>query len=185
MREALASARYANVILGVSRWIAVANTAQPVAEPTVTLTDFTSRTVRWRHKGVLDKARRLVTLSESERHRLRLAAKQLRYAMEFFAPFFPAASVADYLRHLEKIQSTLGAANDAANAMRMLAAVATPAEFAAFSRGWFLGRAGNHLELSRAVFARLRQVPRFWDAKPDRAETCETSAEDGNFPRPI
>ena len=168
MREALESGRYARVIFGVWRWIAEVDTAPPVAEPPVTLMDFASRAVRRRHKRVLDQARRLGSLSELERHGLRLATKQLRYAVEFFSPLFPAASVMHYLRQLEKIQSTLGAANDAANALRMIAAVETPTAFAAFSRGWFLGRAENHLERSCAVFARLRRAPQLWDDKPFR-----------------
>ena len=184
MREALASHRYANLILGISRWSVLGDNAPPVAEPMVTLVEFATGEVRRRHKRVLDKARRLATLSELERHRLRLSAKQLRYAVEFISPLFPASGVADYLRNLEKIQSTLGMANDAANALRMIATVETPPAFAAFSRGWFLGRVGNHLARSRMVFDRLRRAPRFWDDKPDAAEEGATAAGEGDSTRP-
>ena len=183
MREALASSRYASVILAISRWVSVADTAPPVADSPVTLMDFASHTVCRRHARLLNAARRLVKLSELERHRLRLGAKHLRYAVEFFAPLFPAASVAVYLRHLERIQSALGAANDATNALRMIAAVETPTAFDTFSRGWFLGRVGNHLARSREAFDKLRRAPRFGDDKPDIAKTYATSDDDGDSTR--
>jgi hypothetical protein len=70
-------------------------------------------------------------------------AKRLRYTVEFVAPLFNSDRVNDYLGQLESMQETLGAANDAVNAQRMIASLATPEAFRAFARGWFLGRVGD------------------------------------------
>lgn len=45
-------------------------------------------------------------------HSLRIALKQLRYGMEFFAPLMPAKPAARYLKSLAKAQNALGFIND-------------------------------------------------------------------------
>lgn len=174
MLASLASSRHAGVILGIARWSVLAEPVPPDPATPVTLREFAARVVRRRHMRVLDQAGRLVTLSDTERHRLRLDVKQLRYAVEFIAPLFPAGEVDDYLRNLGNVQSTLGAANDATNALHMIATLATPEAFGVFARGWFLGRADDHIERSRAVFDRLRRVPRFWKDQSDTAGDSAT-----------
>jgi CHAD domain-containing protein len=45
-------------------------------------------------------------------HKLRIACKKLRYLMEFFEPFFPAASIASQIKSLKRLQENLGRFND-------------------------------------------------------------------------
>ena len=52
------------------------------------------------------------------RHRVRVAAKKLRYAAEFFAPLFRHAGAKAYVDALSKLQGTLGHLNDMAAAAR-------------------------------------------------------------------
>jgi CHAD domain-containing protein len=51
-----------------------------------------------------------------ERHKLRIKAKKIRYAVEFFESLFPGKREQKELtrlsRHLKKIQSSLGSLND-------------------------------------------------------------------------
>ena len=57
-------------------------------------------------------------------HRLRIAAKQLRYGLEFFAPLWSGKAVANYRRRLARIQADLGRIQDleaAAQRLRQLA----------------------------------------------------------------
>ncbi len=52
-------------------------------------------------------------------HRVRLAAKKLRYTLELFGPIYPA-TLEVRLTELKKLQDWLGAANDAAASRRLL-----------------------------------------------------------------
>ena len=57
-------------------------------------------------------------------HALRIAAKRLRYALEFFAPLLPARRTATLIDHLTQLQDRLGQLNDLANAGAVLMACA-------------------------------------------------------------
>lgn len=66
-------------------------------------------------------AKRATGLDISALHRLRIAVKRLRYALEFFAPIYPSKSVKRDLRKLTRLQDDLGQINDVANAGPRLA----------------------------------------------------------------
>ena len=53
-------------------------------------------------------------------HALRIGAKRLRYALEFFSPLMPARQAAKLLGLLAELQDTLGQLNDLANAGTLL-----------------------------------------------------------------
>ncbi len=59
-------------------------------------------------------------LSVAERHRLRIAQKKLRYAVEFFLPLFDKRAVKPFLRRLKTLQDDLGHMNDIAVAGTLL-----------------------------------------------------------------
>ncbi len=181
MRDALSSMRFARLALALSRWTTLDEEA-PLAEGApATLVDFASRAVRRRHARLLDAGMHLAELAPETRHHLRLDAKRLRYAVEFVAPLFNTGRVDDYLGHLESMQETLGAANDAVNAQRMIASLAAPDSFRAFARGWFLGRVGDSLARSGRLFAALAESRRFWRKKkrPAPAAPDPAPAADG------
>lgn len=68
-----------------------------------------------RHVATLDPA------DEDALHRLRVQLKKLRYAAELFAPLFPTARTATFLRQVESVQAVLGQAHDAAIEPMLLA----------------------------------------------------------------
>lgn len=78
--------------------------------------------------------------SAQERHALRIAAKRLRYATEFFAPWLERTRARRSLSRLAALQDLLGQLNDVAVADAALRELArrrpTLAEVAAFARGW-------------------------------------------------
>lgn len=166
MREALTSIRYARLSLTLACWAALAEASPPAVATPAALVEFASHAVRRRHAKLLETGEQLAELPPEERHQLRLDAKRLRYAVEFFAPLFSRNRVDDYLERLESIQDTLGAANDAVNAQHMIATLAPPGAFVSFARGWFLGRAGDGLVRSAQLFAALGKARRFWKKKP-------------------
>ncbi len=65
--------------------------------------------------------RKLQSRSDEERHALRIALKDLRYGIEFFAGLFGhPRQVADYLSRLGALQDILGAHNDAVSSAKLL-----------------------------------------------------------------
>ena len=69
---------------------------------------------------------------------MRIAAKRLRYAAEFFAPLFAKKRARAYLDALAELQDVLGDYNDAATAASRAGELAgkTDALVAAAIRGW-------------------------------------------------
>ncbi len=72
------------------------------------------------HRKALRTARRIDWQDEEDRHALRIRIRRLRYACEFFAPFFPHAPSVAYLRRVQALQDILGELNDVAVARRLL-----------------------------------------------------------------
>jgi len=76
---------------------------------------FVKRERRLRKRG-----RGRDTLDEAQLHRLRIEAKKVRYAFEFFGSLFEGKAVAKAIRALSAIQDSLGGLNDAAIGRRLL-----------------------------------------------------------------
>ena len=95
--------------------------ARQIAPPaTMLLLDFAAE----RLKRLRDKVRRLAAAARTDDpaslHELRIAAKRLRYALEFFSPLAPQRSLRRVLDQLGGIQDALGQINDLANAGALL-----------------------------------------------------------------
>lgn len=99
---------------------------------------FAAEVLKARRRALERKGRHLAGLDPEARHRVRILAKKLRYASEFFAPL--AVGSKGRARHkafvgaLERLQESLGTLNDAATARR-LAAELRPLEGASGERG--------------------------------------------------
>jgi CHAD domain-containing protein len=118
-----------------------------------------------RLKHVLAAGDRIDHLPPEDLHELRKHAKQLRYAIEFFAPLFPEKSVRKYLSRLETLQEDFGAMNDTAVAAHLASGLGggTDRAFAAGAVQGFgaarVARAAKKLHRSWAKF--YRETP-FW-----------------------
>jgi CHAD domain-containing protein len=75
-----------------------------------------------------------------QRHRLRIAFKRLRYALEFFAPVLPRKRQKAYLDGLVAIQDLLGNLNDQATAERLLKELHPMSEPDPLTSGWIAGK---------------------------------------------
>ena len=122
-------------------------------------------------KKACKRAKHLAVLGIPERHRLRIALKSLRYAAEFFAPLFPAKSVAAFLESLSKLQDLFGALNDAAMAEHILTRIAEHAgnhggpelfEAAAFVEGWHQSRIPMTWDKAKKRWKRFAKTQPFW-----------------------
>jgi len=124
-----------------------------------------ARTVLKRlHRKLRKAGRDLENLDEAGLHALRIRAKKLRYAGEFFRGVFRAKVARSYLASLVEIQDCLGALNDGAVAHRLVADLErggrsepAPARFAR-AAGAVLGWSACQ------TAAGLERLPDAWDA---------------------
>lgn len=118
--RALGDRRCALFLIGLGGWIetrgwrndVAAEDLGQLAEPAV---NFAQRILSEQHAKVLKRGRRFKSLSAEQVHRVRLAAKRLRYLSEFLLPLFAdRKSARRYSRRLAGLQEELGAFNDIA-----------------------------------------------------------------------
>ena len=97
----------------------------------------------------------------ASRHRLRVAYKRLRYALEFFAPLFPGAALRDYHVAASGLQEMLGKLNDLAVAAE-LTAEALPDQDGEAIRSWLEGQSERLLPELGALVGAFRQQAVPW-----------------------
>ncbi len=145
-RAALADKRSARFVIRLGGWIEARGwrgDAGPqglplLAEPAFS---FARRILSVHHSRVLKRGRHFKTLAATERHRLRLAVKKLRYVADFLLPLCTdRKSAKQFTTRLAELQEELGAFNDMATTGSLLAnLVATSADSgpaAAAIAGW-------------------------------------------------
>ena len=157
--KAVASSRYALLMLETTAWIETAVLPDDPVAP------FAAEALTRLHRQVEHRARDLVDLDPEARHHLRIRAKRLRYAAEFFCDLFPARRRRTrYLKALERLQDTLGELNDLAVARHRIpgeAALDDPAT--AFAAGRVIGR--RERDEAALLAATLKACGRFHDAR--------------------
>jgi CHAD domain-containing protein len=84
------------------------------------VTTFSTQVLQKWHKRLKKRGKQIVTLSPEERHRVRISAKKLRYACEFFSSLYSHKQVRRYLAALTGLQDVLGILNDAATTEQLL-----------------------------------------------------------------
>ena len=154
LRQALGSARYARLVLAWLEWLCglgAPETGPGVAEDAPKTRDAVARRVAdralpslKRHAakrvsrlfGHLSGVQKLTTLDAAARHQVRIDAKRLRYALEFFASLASRRTRGETTRVLARVQGVLGDANDAAVALRCLEQLAAPPYQLGFARGY-------------------------------------------------
>jgi CHAD domain-containing protein len=145
LRRALRSQRCRRLFLALSEWVLGRERRQPHdgIQP-----GNLGRAVRKGMRPLLDKARRRLQKrlrradpdDAAHLHRVRIAAKKLRYAAQFFQPLLPAQPLKRQLRRLAALQDGLGRLNDLATADMLLAQLArdpeAPLQAIAYARGY-------------------------------------------------
>jgi triphosphatase len=115
--QEILSPRHAAAVLQLLRWFESRGWRQPCApERAEGLTAPIGTTA----PGILDRRRRAVrkrsrgfdSLPSSERHRLRIAVKKLRYTVELLGGAYDQRDLRRYNRRLKRVQEDLGRAND-------------------------------------------------------------------------
>ena len=180
-KAAVRSARYRKLVLRTALWLAGGKwlrdrDALMVDRRNRRIGDFAAETLNRRTGKLVKKIARLESLDARGRHKLRIAAKKLRYATEFFAGLFAKKKARGghkaFYESLKALQDALGKLNDIVVHERLAEEYARsgkrgskrPAK--AFAMGMLTGR--EQLEarscLADAIKAgtSLSQAPRFW-----------------------
>lgn len=179
--EAIASARYRQLILDVAAW----SEAGPwIADPSGVntgersrpVTAFAADALAQRFRAVRKKSKVLTGEDPAARHKLRIALKKLRYASEFFAPLYAHGKSgrrhARFVALVAKLQDRLGVLNDLATAQEtVLGALAAKGKGAqsteaAYDAGLVVAaRAADEDRLIKdaaKAFGRLEDAKPFW-----------------------
>lgn len=128
-RLALADRRCQYFVIGLGAWIEARGWRSEVApeglaqlaEPAI---NFARNILSKQHAKVLKRGRRFKSLPTEERHRVRLAAKKLRYVADFLLPLCgQRKSSRRFSRRLADLQQELGVYNDMATTKSLLADV--------------------------------------------------------------
>ena len=125
---AITSPRYTRLLLGCQQWLLgaewrnradtnLAALSRPVEQFATEGFSALTEKLRRRHKKAAGGDQRL-------RHRARIAAKNLRYAVEFFSALYSGKETRQLLKALASFQDELGAANDLVVADRLLQTLA-------------------------------------------------------------
>lgn len=170
--SAVRSPRYTAALLRLLRWFegcfwhdgASPRLQKPIGVIAGRVLDRRRHVVERRSKGFAKQ-------SAPERHRLRIALKKLRYAVELLGGLYDSGEVEGFVRRLKRLQDDLGEANDLRVARDIVAELAWPARnnaaalaAAAAVLNWHQRRlAGREAQL-RQHLARLLDAPSFWRA---------------------
>lgn len=123
---------------------------------------FVPRCLSKRAKRVAERAATAVGGDDAARHRLRVAFKQLRYALEFFAPILDKLAFLGYHQAASVLQELLGRLNDLAVASQLVAE-ALPAKQGQTVQAWLQAQSATLMpEMNGALDAFLQQ-PKPWD----------------------
>jgi inorganic triphosphatase YgiF len=182
-RDAISSRRYTDLLLALGAAFArddlptFAGNAAPAAAGEgkaaprldAPVGTFAAFVIDRRDRRIRKRGRHVPEAPPEERHRIRIAAKKLRYAAEFFASLYPAKRVTRYVEALEGLQDILGALNDAAVVDRLLAEVAagggrpTAPGIDGLVRGWVAAVAQHELARFRRAWDEFEEAKRFWE----------------------
>jgi inorganic triphosphatase YgiF len=159
MRGVLRSPRHARLLLALARRLTQGARGRAAHAP---LDEFSAASARTRHRKLVSRARDIGRLDATERHRLRVEAKRVRYAIEALAPMLPAKRVKAYLKAIAALQDDLGEANDAVVAVARLAEIGMPEALVARVRGRLQARERAAARRMRADFTRVQKVKPLW-----------------------
>lgn len=169
--DALSSTRYAGLKREIERWRAQGlrlegQNARHARMREERIGSAAGPLLAGLHGTTRKRGRHFSDLDPSERHRLRIALKRLRYAVDFFGGLYPAKGHKRYLDRLKRLQDALGQAHDLATSERLISDLIEGRGDSALT-----GEAAALLEWRRSKIATLETRlrggwRRFEDAKP-------------------
>jgi inorganic triphosphatase YgiF len=170
--DALADPRYARLLLRLElflaegTWRRTGTGEAPIGALAASLLDKRQRQLKKLHRQARGG-------EEAALHAVRIAAKKLRYAGEFFRDLYPRKATKPYLATLADLQDTLGAVNDAVVGHRLLddleprmAKSGEDARLAAgIVMGWQAARIEDDLRQFDAAWRAWKATKPFWTSR--------------------
>jgi len=121
LRIALESKRAAALWRAMMRWLrGLARSGDKGGKLERPIAKYARRELRRRDRKLRQRGRRIAALDEEQLHKLRIGAKKLRYAAEFFGDLYPRKRLERVLARMKKVQDLLGGLNDARTARTLL-----------------------------------------------------------------
>jgi inorganic triphosphatase YgiF len=175
VKKAILSERYTESMLRLLRWLVARGWRdQQISEHAVVLlapiVDVAPDLIQRHHRKACKRSNRFEELTTTQRHKLRIALKQLHYIVEFLGSLFDRVSVRTFVKCLKSLQDDLGYANDVRVAHDLVDQIgdATNQDVSAINRagGIVLGwhervLADRNLKIRRRV-RRFRRLDPFW-----------------------
>lgn len=177
-QAAAKSARFRKLTLETAAWLEIGEWAEPQDDLVRDRGDlpieiFASDQLSRRWKKIRKKGEGLSRLTARDRHKLRIQAKKVHYASEFFANVFPdkrARRRKKFLPALEHLQDALGDLNDIVVHEELITAMAErhrrSGRKRAFAAGLLAGREDARLDRAMAAaaeaYAEVAKVKPFW-----------------------
>ncbi|MFL6736314.1 MAG: CHAD domain-containing protein [Sphingomonas sp.] len=168
--DAMNSHRFRRLLIDIVGWVALGawRTGKIAKRP---LASFANRRLDRLWLSIASD-RGIAGMDEDTRHRVRIQAKKMRYAVEFVQGLYPQARIAEkqFTSAIEGLQESLGKLNDIVTA-RTIATV--PA-----SDGWLIGslEERRHLITAQHALRELMRVGRFWRPSAHRGRRSEEQA---------
>lgn len=131
------SPKIARLLLSLGRRVTLL--AQERSAAATPAGDFADTVLAKRQRKLKRNGRKLRKQSAAERHQVRIAAKKVRYAAEFFRSRYAERPMRRYLAALSDLQDALGNLNDIAAAPRVLETVAEDRATADLVGGYAMG----------------------------------------------
>lgn len=165
--EAVGSTRYARLMLTLGACMHGAMPGQPEPAPAskeleAPLRKFASEQLARYQKKLRKRGKGLARSDSAERHQLRIAAKKVRYAIEFFHSLYPAKQVKSYVAALSALQDALGELNDASVTHQLLQqcvhGAPELAEASGFVRGYVFAHNEKNLEKLTRLWKKFKLV---------------------------
>jgi len=163
---AVESKRFAAFMLDVSAWVEAAPWS---SDDDVVSSVLAARALKRLHRQLRKAGGQLAALDPAGRHQVRIKAKKLRYAAEFFGNTFGRNARkrhAQFIASLARLQDALGELNDRTSARQCALAVAGRHAELAFRAGQLIGARSRDEPrlLARAVraYERWSHARRFW-----------------------
>jgi triphosphatase len=173
--EAIQSPRFRTLMLEVAAWIETGdwreaddNKARKLRRQRVRR--FAAKELSRGLKRILKTGGGLEELDVGKRHKLRIAGKKLRYAIEFFAELFPARTTrkraGKLVKILKALQDGLGTLNDFETRKELTRDVSRFGLDVAFASGMVRGSEAtttpNLIKSAEAALVRLKNARPFW-----------------------
>ena len=169
-RKAVSSPRYRSLLIDTLQWIEAKQTiaAEDEGGP---IAKFAAALLHRRIRRLRKDGRHLDRMPAQQRHKVRIRAKKIRYAVDFFESLFPGKrerkQLARLSKHLKLIQDALGSLNDfvAHRKLAVDAALKAPhrnERARAFASGVVLGREEQAVKpLIKIATREVRGLERF------------------------